>query len=278
MTANFLECLTLNGGALLALDAETQEAACLALALACMALLHFIMVYLSLSKWLRVSRYRKKLKKLSRNFAAAYEAGLAGTATRWVDLPIMPVRTPYSAGAETTIMSTSIAANDAGAFVDAFVAEFYETTGGDVALTRGDNHNAATGRTRVVLAVKAVQRKGELAIAALTVKPVGRIANVSIRWSCWPKSIWPGQGGNLPLSLSSCDVRTTTSSGGIDWEATWHNKYFKPRDWNRSVSHGDSSYSVVPDFLAETESEAQDLARIMNIVLSQMTRTGASGL
>lgn len=277
MTANFLECLTLNGGALLALDAETQEAA---LALAPFAFIIFIifMICSGLHRLPRASRYRKKLKKLSRDFAAAYEAGLAGTATRWVDLPIMPVRTPYSAGAETTIMSTSIAANDAGAFVDAFVAEFYETTGGDVALTRGDNHNAVLGRTRVVLAVKAVQRKGELAIAALTVKPVGRIANVSIRWSCWPESIWPGQGGDLPLCLGSCDVRTTTSSGRIDWEATWHNEYFKPRDWNRSVSHGDSSYSVVPDFLAETKAEAQDLALTANMVLSQMTRTGASGL
>ena len=227
-------------------------------------------VYFLLTLPYRVSRNR--CKSLSKKFAKAYKKALATEPTRFADLPVMPLWAPYET--ETTVMSTSIPTNDVDAFLDAFVAEFYETTGGDVALTRGDNHKAATGKARVVLAVKETVKRGELAVVALTVKPVGRVANVSIRWSCWPASIWPGQGAGL-WSV----VAQKMLAGG--WRATMMLRYFKPRRWILSDEiERDSSgggRKIVAEFLEETEAEAQDLARLTNTVLSQMTATGSRG-
>ena len=237
---------------------------------ACVAALVFGCAYYLLSLPYRASRNR--CKSLSKKFATTYKKALAKEPTRFADLPVMPVWTPYDT--ETTVMSTSIPTNDVDAFLDAFVAEFYETTGGDVALTRCDNHMAATGKARVVLAVKETMKRGELAVVALTVKPVGRVANVSIRWSCWPASIWPGQGAGL-WSV----VAQKMLAGG--WRATMMLRYFKPRRWILSDEiERDSSgggRKIVAEFSEETEAEAQDLARLTNTVLSQMTATGSRG-
>ncbi|MBP3558469.1 MAG: hypothetical protein J6K20_12330, partial [Thermoguttaceae bacterium] len=107
----------------------------------CVAALVFGCAYYLLTLPYRACRNR--CKSLSKQFATTYKKALATEPTRFADLPVMPVWTPYDI--ETTVMSTSIPTNDVDAFLDAFVAEFYETTGGDVALTRGDNHKAATG-------------------------------------------------------------------------------------------------------------------------------------
>jgi hypothetical protein len=214
---------------------------------------------------------RNSCKSLSKKFAKAYKKALATESTRFADLPVMPLWTPYDT--ETTVMSTSIPTNDVDAFLDAFVAEFYETTGGDVALMRCDNHKAATGKARVVLAVKETVKRGELAVVALTVKPVGRVANVSIRWSCWPESIWPGQGAGL-WSV----VAQNIWSG--NWWGTIAIRYFKPRGriyGEEIASDSSRSRKIVAEFSEETEAEAQDLARLTNTVLSQMTATGSRG-
>ncbi|MBP3558873.1 MAG: hypothetical protein J6K20_14380, partial [Thermoguttaceae bacterium] len=128
-------------------------------------------------------------------------------------------------------------------------------------------------KARVVLAVKETVKRGELAVVALTVKPVGRVANVSIRWSCWPASIWPGQGAGL-WSVVAQKIRTGS------WRATMTIRYFKPRNWiygEEIASDSSGSRKMVAEFSEETEAEAQDLARLTNTVLSQMTATGSRG-
>lgn len=207
---------------------------------------------------------RNRCKSLSKKFATAYKKALATEPTRFADLPVMPVCTPYDSDCETTVMATAISASNVEAFLDAFVAEFYETTGGDVALMQGNGHTIATGKARSVLAVKAVKRRGELAVVALTVKPVGRVANVSIRWSCWPASIWPGQGAGLWRVLYQEIL-------GDSWRETIRIRYFKPRVWNLSDLCENHMCSWVPGFGAETKAEAQDLALMANAVLLQMT-------
>ena len=220
----------------------------------------------------KLRRCRKRFKKLSRDFAAAYARAIALEPTRFADLPVMPLWTPYDSNTETTVTSTAIPASDVDAFLDAFVAEFYETTGGDVALTRGDNHKAATGKTRVVLAVKAASKKGELAVVALTARAVGKVANVSVRWSCWPESIWPGQAGKTPLCFHFFQgMRVRDKSGKIDYEATWKGCFFEPRAWVETYGLADGGYRVVAEFRKETEQEAQELARIATAVLAQMS-------
>ncbi|MBR5243597.1 MAG: hypothetical protein IKW13_05115, partial [Thermoguttaceae bacterium] len=237
--------------------------------IACVAALVFCCAHYLLSLPYRIGRSR--CKSLSKKFAKAYKKAFATEPTRFADLPVMPVWTPYDT--ETTVMSTSIPTNDVDAFLDAFVAEFYETTGGDVALTRGDNHKAATGKARVVLALKETVKRGELAVVALTVKPVGRVANVSIRWSCWPASIWPGRGAGLWSVVAQKIL-------GDSWRRTMVIRYFKPRNWifgEEIASDSSGSRKIVAEFSEETEAEAQDLARLTNTVLSQMTATGSRG-
>lgn len=55
-------------------------------------------------------------------------------------------------------------------------------------------------------------------------------------------------------------------------------RYFRPSSWEIGEIKSSGLKKIVAEFADETKAEAQDLALTANMVLSQMTRTGASGL
>ncbi|MBQ9811859.1 MAG: hypothetical protein IJM54_00975 [Thermoguttaceae bacterium] len=109
---------------------------------------------------------------------------------------MFPTRVPYGIdhGAEKEIWGTHVRGIKWEEFVDKCCREMRGLTD-RVMLMRGDYHLYADARNHVLLVIDEVeQSENELAIAALVISDEGYSASVSVRQSCWPRSIFKRDG------------------------------------------------------------------------------------
>lgn len=266
------------------------------------SILGFALSYFGLK--LFPGRICAKYKKLSRDFAIAYETALATKPTRFDDLPEMPLWTPYFESwlgvdeYRTAFEAKAFEATDVDALLDAFIVEFGQATRGEVALMRpGDSRDAVLlgpqgASAKQALGVKATGPKGELAVVAvefaealetwkedengekkrvfdLDVDEAGadgkKCVVVTVAFSFWPKSAWPGKySGPLGIVMQMKDVEGNT------FERTVEKRFFKPRRWLDREYKGTATI-VAPDFEGQTIELGTRLAKTADYVLERIT-------
>ncbi|MBP3558874.1 MAG: hypothetical protein J6K20_14385 [Thermoguttaceae bacterium] len=245
-----------------------------------------------------------KHRRLAQEFATAYQTALETKPTRFDDLPVMPLWTPYYEswsginGYRTRFNAKAFEPVDIDAFLDAFIAEFSETTRGEVATMRaGDCRDADAllgpqGATaKQALCVKATKTKGELAIVAveiaeametwqedeygnkrcvfdLNVDETGakgkKCVLITVATSFWPKSAWPGEhAGVLGLAMPGTVSANTYERSKELW-------FFKPKSWLTKETSSHEKLGV-PDFEEKTGELAETLTRTADGVLKRLT-------
>lgn len=174
------------------------------------------------------------------------------------ELPEAPLWTPYYS--EQEFASFRLQAEQSSTFVALFIERFYRTFGDEVALMRGVNHRGALNGSQVMLAIADDGCHGELAVVAVTVETT-RSTKVALRWSCWPRSIWAGEGGKFSEILWN-KVWVRRDQKTIDRELTKKIRYFKPLGWRPTASLERGEVSLLePMFNEETEYRAQGLRK-----------------
>ena len=147
--------------------------------------------------WLALSPTAHRIQKIRSDYLEARKKALnERKVVKFSQLPVFPTRVPYGIdhGAEKEIWGTHVRGIKWEEFVDKCCREMRGLTD-RVMLMRGDYHLYADARNHVLLVIDEVeQSENELAIAALVISDEGYSASVSVRQSCWPRSIFKRDG------------------------------------------------------------------------------------
>ncbi|MBQ9811861.1 MAG: hypothetical protein IJM54_00985 [Thermoguttaceae bacterium] len=227
-----------------------------------------LVVFCKIVSWFRNAKYRKIRRdyKLAKK-EAARQAKLTDP-PKFSQLPVFPAMVPY-ADDEKEPWGAVLRGVKWEELADKCCREIRELTN-RVMLMRGDNHIYSDGKNHILLVIDEVeQSKKELAIAALVMSDEGRSTSVSVRYSCWPRSIFRKNGCGF-RSVNRKYRRFVRFFGAPYWE------HGRQVELNGRGNHPNRPYDGIvftPVFSDDTELRANNIATMLKVAVEHAVRS-----
>ncbi|MBR4752885.1 MAG: hypothetical protein IK077_14105 [Thermoguttaceae bacterium] len=185
---------------------------------------------------------------------------------KFSQLPVFPTRVPYCNEMEIWSVRVKDKWED---LADKCCREIRGLTD-CVMLMRGDNHIYSDGKNHVLLVIDEVeQSKKELAIAALVMSDERYSTAVSVRHSCWPRSIFGRDG--CGFHCTDKEYRRFVNFFGAP---TWaHGRQLETNGRRNDLARPYDTVELTPIFSDDTELRANNIATMLKYAVERVIRS-----